>query len=184
MSLTVSIGSTTRIYQPNASGEFLVVLDWKDTQEVTLTLSSSVISGVDYDFDVTLAAGTETGSIGASLVKTEQTVKLTIAADTSPSLKITGDTHLVKLGTETLTVTIEMRNIPKNYRVTATIMCTNCKNTYTALVQAVTVNDGSQTCSFSLSNVNSHGAGSYCLLITVSNGSSDVLQVPYYFIVD
>lgn len=184
MSLTVSIGSTTRIYQPNASGEFLVVLDWKDTQEVTLTLSSSVISGVDYDFDVTLAAGTETGSIGASLVKTEQTVKLTIAADTSPSLKITGDTHLVKLGTETLTVTIEMRNIPENYRVTATIICTNCKNTYTALVQDVTVNNSGQTCSFSLSNVNSHGAGSYCLLITVSNSSSDVLQVPYYFIVD
>lgn len=184
MSLTVSIGSTTRIYQPNASGEFLVVLDWMTTQEVTLTLSSSVISGVDYDFDVTLAAGTETGSIGASLVKTAQTVKLTIAADTSPSLKITGDTHLVKLGTETLTVTIEMRNIPENYRVTATIICTNCKNTYTALVQAVTVNNSGQTCSFSLSNVNSHGVGSYCLLITVSNGSSDVLQVPYYFIVD
>ena len=160
-------------------------MDWMTTQEVTLTLSSSVISAVDYDFDVTLAAGTETGSIGASLVKAGQTVKLTIAADTSPSLKIIGDTHLVKLGTETLTVTIEMRNILENYRVTATIICTNCEKTYTALVQDVTVNNSSQTCSFSLSNVNSHGAGSYCLFITISDSNNTtVLRVPYYFIVD
>lgn len=194
MSLTVSIGSTTRIYQPNASGEFLVVLDWVDTQEVTLTLSSALAPGESYAFSVTLAAGIEnktetepgTGSIGKTLIDTATTATLTIAADTSPSVKITGSTHLVKLGEDdTLTVTIEMENVDGTRYTMSAIIQKKAGEEYIGNLGSKYSQTDNQY-SYSLNAI--ADKGSYCLFITISDNSSGsnvtVLQVPYYFIVD
>lgn len=193
--LTVVSGSgssqTTQKYKLDASGKFVVPLVWAESRDITLSLNSDTVGskGKDYTVDVLLGVGQSGSAIQStpaayetSAVATFSNMKMTVPADTSPSLKITkGDRLFTQndITTASLSVNVESKNTD-NCTVRANIQRKTATGEYSGDYLSANVNNGDNT--FTLGSINA-GAGSYRLLITVSKNNQELLSVPYYFIV-
>ncbi len=177
--LTAAVGDKTSQYYLNSQKQFVVPLDWAETQNVTLTLSSDLASAAGQTY--TLAANLYTSTSGQKLLDTNASlddVSLTVPANAAPALKLSGSKHVFALTDSTLDLTVDARNTD-SCTISATIE-QKSGNTYSGNFLTVdSVNTGDNH--FSLSAITT--AGSYRLVVTVSKNNQTLLQVPYYFIV-
>ena len=188
ISLTVTAGDKNQQYWPDSNGDFVIPLTWATSQDVNLTLNSDVADakGKAYLFQAKLYAGAKDGQtlVAAGEMDTGVTLaglSLTVAKDTSPSLKITDKTGTHRLLTKsdsTLDLDVEWENIDKNCTVNANIQKKTAQG-YDGVLLQTTVTQGENK--FSLGGI--QGSGSYRLVITVTKDQRTIMTIPYYFIV-
>lgn len=178
--LRVSDGNTTTEYLINVHGQFIVPIIWKTSQTLTLQLRSDMEAMAENGYQMTtkLCVMASDGKSAKMFDTSAQTtINVDIARDNLPSLKISGDAHVLTLK-QSLSANIEAKNID-GCTIEATIQ-KKTGDTYSG--NYLTKNDisvGSN--SFSLAAITE--PGSYCLYVYVSKAAHRLLSVPYYFIV-
>ena len=166
----------------------VIPLTWATSQDVNLTLNSDVAEakGKAYQFQAKLYAGAKDGQALIAAGETDtgvtaESLSLTVAENTNPSLKITDTTGTHRLLTtkdSTLDLDVQWKNIDRSYTVSANIQKKTSQGYEGVLLQAA-VSQGKNK--FSLGGIT--GSGSYRLVITVTKDQRTVMEVPYYFIV-
>ena len=188
VSLTVTTGDKNQQYWPDSNGNFVIPLTWATSRDVNLTLNSDVAEakGKAYQFQAKLYAGAKDGQALIAAGETDtgvtaESLSLTVAENTNPSLKITDTTGTHRLLTtkdSTLDLDVQWKNIDRSYTVSANIQKKTSQGYEGVLLQAA-VSQGKNK--FSLGGIT--GSGSYRLVITVTKDQRTVMEVPYYFIV-
>ena len=188
VSLTVTTGDKNQQYWPDSNGNFVIPLTWATSQDVNLTLNSDVAEakGKAYQFQAKVYAGAKDGQALIVAGETDtgvtaESLSLTVAENTNPSLKITDTTGTHRLLTtkdSTLDLDVQWKNIDRSYTVSANIQKKTSQGYEGVLLQAA-VSQGKNK--FSLGGIT--GSGSYRLVITVTKDQRTVMEVPYYFIV-
>ena len=188
VSLTVTTGDKNQQYWPDSNGNFVIPLTWATSQDVNLTLNSDVAEakGKAYQFQAKLYAGAKDGQALIAAGETDtgvtaESLSLTVAENTNPSLKITDTTGTHRLLTtkdSTLDLDVQWKNIDRSYTVSVNIQKKTSQGYEGVLLQAA-VSQGKNK--FSLGGIT--GSGSYRLVITVTKDQRTVMEVPYYFIV-
>lgn len=188
VSLTVTTGDKNQQYWPDSNGNFVITLTWATSQDVNLTLNSDVAEakGKAYQFQAKLYAGAKDGQALIAAGETDtgvtaESLSLTVAENTNPSLKITDTTGthiLLTTKDSTLDLDVQWKNIDRSYTVSANIQKKTSQGYEGVLLQAA-VSQGKNK--FSLGGIT--GSGSYRLVITVTKDQRTVMEVPYYFIV-
>ena len=104
VSLTVTTGDKNQQYWPDSNGNFVIPLTWATSQDVNLTLNSDVAEakGKAYQFQAKLYAGAKDGQVLIAAGETDtgvtaESLSLTVAENTNPSLKITDTTGTHRL---------------------------------------------------------------------------------------
>ena len=166
----------------------VIPLTWATSQDVNLTLNSDVAEakGKAYQFQAKLYAGAKDGQALIAAGETDtgvtaESLSLTVAENTNPSLKITDTTGthiLLTTKDSTLDLDVQWKNIDRSYTVSANIQKKTSQGYEGVLLQAA-VSQGKNK--FSLGGIT--GSGSYRLVITVTKDQRTVMEVPYYFIV-
>ena len=131
VSLTVTTGDKNQQYWPDSNGNFVIPLTWATSQDVNLTLNSDVAEakGKAYQFQAKLYAGAKDGQALIAAGETDtgvtaESLSLTVAENTNPSLKITDTTGTHRLLTtkdSTLDLDVQWKNIDRSYTVSANI---------------------------------------------------------------
>ena len=174
--LRVTVDGQTGDYHQNSQNEFLIPLEWKESQQIGMQLLSDTerTTNRSYSFMAELgvsASGSDDKNAAMFHTNVTGGVTLQLAAVQSPSLKVESDKKLYEQK-EKMKLTIKSANI-ENASLTATIK-SGGETFYETSIQTGTP---------SIALPETMGPGSYCMTITAQRDGITILSVPYYFIV-
>lgn len=188
--LTVVKGEQTIVYTMNQRGEFLISLNWEESQNIQLSIHSddAQAKGKVYNFTAKLEVASKDPDntdtiIQASELETKATksdISLTVPEEKKPSLKLeaVGTEKRIFTTGEKLNLNVTNQNIEQ-----ATMRAEIQKKTdtdYSGVYLDTNISTGENN--FTLGGIKE--SGSYRLIVIVTQNSQTILTVPYYFVVE
>lgn len=173
----------TTYYYKNELNQFIITLEGLNLENFKLSLESSLFpsEGKTYSLNVKMYASNskiDTSVLNGKLVAEIPVLLINIEPVTNPAIKITGDTHIIKVGGE-LSINIEYV-LPDNCNISSDLMVKAENGEYTSSGKRPDIN------SQGILNISSAGLveGNYCFKVIIkdSNGIT-IMSVPYYFII-
>jgi len=187
LTLTTVIGGSTTRYPMNKDYQFIIPLGKIETKNVAVTLNSNLFSSTAQTFDFTVSwYVAQSGADQAPLNNKVTTcpVTFTCQRDPVPSVRIDGEKRTCEVG-GTLTIQVTHCGIPNGATVTAYLQRkVDGKYIDTAAKEPISTDAGTenqpQEVRFPMGTLD---AGSYRILVIVRLGDVNILQVPYYFLI-
>lgn len=177
--LTVESQQTSK-YSLNKRKQFIVPLEWSASQNLKLSLNSNLAlsAGQSYALTAKLYVSTE----GQQLmdISCNASIALKVPENNMPSLRLIGTKHLFSdTSSETLDLSISKKNVD-GCTIDAVIQQKQSDGSYSGNFLTVNnITEGEKK--FSLAAIKT--SGSYRLNVTVTENGQQMLEVPYYFIV-
>ncbi len=184
---TVVDGATTR-YAMRSGNKFIIPLGELGNKEVNVTLNSSLFTSTEKNFAFTAEWYVSESSVDNSPLNGDNVancdVSFTCKKDAVPSVKIDGTKHICKAG-EQLDVDVSYAGIILGEQTTITAYLqakTNGQYVDTGAKVAITNDLGNPSkVTFNMGQMNK---GSYRIIVIVKDKGANILQVPYYFVIE
>ena len=188
--LTVVKGEQTKSYTMNQRGEFLISLNWEESQSIQLSIHSDAAQakGKTYDFTAKLEtasndpdeADTTIQASESGTKATQNDIRLSVPTQKKPSLKLeaSGTEKRIFTTSEKLNLNVTEQNIDQ-----ATMKAKIQKKTgtdYSGVYLDTNVSKGENN--FTLGGIKE--SGSYRLIVTVTENDQTILTIPYYFVIE
>lgn len=190
---TVVDGKNT-LYTMNSKKQFIIPLGEIGDRSIQATLNSGLFGdspkdlAFTADWYVSQSRADKSPLNGYKAATYNNNIKFSCQKDTLPSVRIDGEKRICEQG-GSLSVDVKYKGIPAGNKIKAYLQKKNDDGTYSETGANVEILDGKQsavtsekdeTISFSMGNMDK---GTYRILVIVEEGSANILQVPYYFII-
>lgn len=189
LTLTTVVDGKTTLYKMNSEKQFIIPLGEIRGSEVKATLNSRLFGASAKDLEFTADWYVSKSSADKSPLNgykaASKDVTLSCKKDASPSVRIDGTNRLCQVG-GTLKVTVNYAGVSSGGSITAYLQRENGEVYVDTGAKVSVENDAnigaisSKDISF---NMGQMPKGSYRILVIVQESGANVLQVPYYFVI-
>lgn len=193
LTLKTAVDGKNTLYTMNSEKQFIIPLGEIGGRSIQVTLNSALFGDSPKDLAFTAdwyvsQSRADKSPLNGYKAATYDNIKFSCQKDTIPSVRIDGEKRICEQG-GSLSVNVKYKGIPTGNKIKAYLQKRNDDGTYSETGANVEILDGKQsavtsekdeTISFSMGNMDK---GTYRILVIVEEGSANILQVPYYFII-